>query len=101
MPTKFEQRSSQLVVTTAESLKKASEQLTQVALDMQTHGMKEALFPWTQRQWDSFDVIITLASQCLSVLPEQILAKAEKRSSKYELIDENRKLASIAKSDDR
>ena len=84
MPLKYERRNVELVTSTAESLKKAVEQLTQVAADMQQHGMKDALFPWTQRQWDCLDVIITLANQCAAVLPTQIVAKAQNRPSQYE-----------------
>ena len=68
MGVKFEWKNVELVISTAESLKKATEQLTQVAAEMQQHGMKEALFPWTQRQWDCLDVIITLSNQCVAVL---------------------------------
>ena len=86
MGVKYEWKSSELVTSTAESLKKATEQLTQVALEMQQHGMPEALFPWTQRQWDCLDVIITLASQCHAVLPAQLLAKQQNRPSQYEVM---------------
>ncbi len=84
MPLKYERKSIELVTSTAESLKKAVEQLTQVASDMQKHGMKDALLPWTQRQWDCLDVIVTLANQCVAVLPTQIIAKSQNRPSQYE-----------------
>jgi hypothetical protein len=86
MGVKYEWKSSELVTSTAESLKKATEQLTQVALEMQQHDMPQALFPWTQRQWDCLDVIITLASQCVAVLPAQMVAKAQDRPSQYEVM---------------
>ena len=86
MGIKFEWKTIELVVSTAESLKKATEQLTQVAADMQQNGMKEALFPWTQRQWDCLDVIITLTNQCHAVLPTQIIAKQQGRPSQYEVM---------------
>lgn len=86
MGVKFEWKSAELVISTAESLRKATEQLTQVAAEMQQHGMKEALFPWTQRQWDCLDVIITLASQCVAVLPAQVVAKDQGRPSQYEVM---------------
>lgn len=91
MGVKFEWKSVDLVVSTAESLKKATEQLTQVAADMQKHGMKEALFPWTQRQWDCLDVIITMASQCSAVLPAQLVAKDQGRPSQYEMMQKKSK----------
>ena len=86
MGVKFEWKTVDLVLSTAESLKKATEQLTQVAAEMEEHGMKEALFPWTQRQWDCLDVIITLANQCTAVLPSQLTAKAQNRPSQYEVM---------------
>jgi hypothetical protein len=86
MGVKFEWKNVDLVLSTAESLKKATEQLTQVATEMQQHGMKEALFPWTQRQWDCLDVIITLASQCVAHLPAQVIAKEQGRPSQYEVM---------------
>ena len=86
MGVKFEWKSVELVTTTADSLKKATEQLTQVAAEMQQHGMKEVLLPWTQRQWDCLDVIITLANQCVAVLPAQVVAKAQNRPSQYEMM---------------
>ncbi len=86
MGVKFEWKNVELVISTAESLKKATEQLTQVAAEMQQHGMKEALFPWTQRQWDCLDVIITLSNQCVAVLPAQLIAKAQGRPSQYEVM---------------
>lgn len=86
MPAKFEWKSSDLVVSTAETLKRATEQFAQVAADMQQHGLTEALFPWTQRQWDCLDVVITLANQCIAVLPTQINAKRQGRPSQYEVM---------------
>jgi hypothetical protein len=86
MGVKYEWKSSEIVASTAESLKKATEQLTQVALEMQQHGLDEALFPWTQRQWACLDVIITLANQCLAVLPAQVIAKQQERPSQYEIM---------------
>ena len=85
MPAKYELTSLELVLTTAESLKKSSEQLVQVATDMQQHGMQQALFPWTQRQWSCLDAIITLTNQCLAVLPSQVTAKTQGRPSHYEI----------------
>ena len=84
MPTKYEPKSAELVVSTAETLKNVAEQLAQVAAEMEQHGMKEALFPWTQRQWDCLDLIITLSNQCAAVLPSQVVAKQQKRPSQYE-----------------
>ena len=86
VPVKYEPKSVDVVTSTADSLKKATEQLTQVAFEMQQHHMKQALFPWTQRQWDCLDVIITLANQCLAVLPSQIVAKTQNRPSQYEVM---------------
>src|SRR5580698_10376117 len=86
MGVKFEWKTTELVISTAETLKKPTEQLTQVAVDMQQQGMKEALFPWTQRQWDCLDVIITLANQCVAVLPAQLVAKQQGRPSQYEVM---------------
>ena len=91
MAVKYEWKSVELVTSTAESLKKASENLTQVAVEMQQHDMPQALFPWTQRQWDCLDVIVTLAGQCGVVLPAQILAKAQNRPSQYEIMQERSK----------
>ena len=85
VPLKYERKSVDLILSTAESLKKVTEQFTQVAADMQQHGMTDALFPWTQRQWDCLDVVITLANQCVSHLPSQITAKSQNRQSKYEI----------------
>lgn len=84
MGLKFEWKSVDLVISTAESLKKATEQLAFVAAEMQKHEMNDALFPWTQRQWDCLDVIITLSNQCGAVLPAQLIAKAQGRPSQYE-----------------
>ena len=86
MGVKYEWKTVELITSTAESLKKATEQLTQVAAEMRHHGMTEALFPWTQRQWDCLDVVITLASTCANVLPAQILAKAQNRESQFEIM---------------
>jgi len=86
MPLKYERKSVELVISTAESLKKAVEQLTQVAQEMQQNGMEQVLLPWTQRQWDCLDVVITLANQCVAVLPTQIVAKTQNRPSQYESI---------------
>lgn len=86
MGVKYELKNVDLIISTAENLRKASEQLTQVAAEMQQHGLKEALFPWAQRQWDCLDVIVTLANQCSAVLPIQILAKQQNRPSQYELM---------------
>jgi len=85
MGVKYEWKSEEIVLTTAENLKKATELLTQVALEMQQNGMKEALFPWTQRQWDCLDIVLTLAHQCQAVLPAQIAAKKQNRPSQFEL----------------
>lgn len=84
MPAKFEYKNTDLVITTAQTLKKATRQFEQVAADMKKNGMTEALFPWTQRQWECLDVVITLANQCVAVLPSQIDAKAKNRPSVYE-----------------
>lgn len=86
MPTKYERKSVDLILSTAESLKKATEQFTQIAAEMQQYGMTEAYFPWTQHQWSCVDTIITLASNCVSVLPAQILAKIQNRESQYEIM---------------
>lgn len=86
MPRTYERKSLELILSTAESLKRATEQLTQVAADMQQHDMKEALFPWTDRQWTCLDVMITLANQCVAVLPAQITAKMQNRPSQYEIV---------------
>ncbi|WP_010587998.1 hypothetical protein [Schlesneria paludicola] len=86
MGVKYERKSVDLILSTAESLKKATEQFAQVAAEMQHHGMTDALFPWTQRQWDCLDVVITLASTCANVLPAQILAKAQNRESQFEIM---------------
>jgi hypothetical protein len=83
---KYEWKTIEMVSSTAEALKKASEQLTQVAYEMQQHDLRSALFPWTQRQWDCHDVIVTLANQCVAVLPAQILAKAQNRPSQFEIM---------------
>ena len=88
MGVKYEWKSLDLLLSTTESLKKATEQLAQVAVDMQQHGMNEALFPWTQRQWDCLDVLITLTNQCVAVLPSQITAKAQGRESQYEIMQQ-------------
>lgn len=85
MGVKYEWKSEEIVISTAEILKKATEQLTQVALEMQQNGLKEALFPWTQRQWDCLDVVVTLAHQCQAVLPAQVIAKKQGRPSQFEL----------------
>lgn len=86
MGTKYEWKSVDVITSTAESLKTATEQFVQVAAELQQHGMKEALFPWTQRQWDCLDTIITLANQCVAVLPAQIIAKKQNRPSQYEMM---------------
>jgi hypothetical protein len=86
MAFKFERKNVEMIVSTAESLKKVVEQLTQVAADMQTHGMTEAFFPWTKRQWDCLDVIVIMSNHCVTALPSQILAKTQNRPSRYELI---------------
>jgi len=86
MGVKYEQRDLDQITSTAESLKKAAEQLTQVAIEMHEHGLADALFPWTKRQFDCLDVIITLASQCQMIIPAQILAKKQGRQSKYEVM---------------
>jgi hypothetical protein len=91
VPVKYESKSVDVVVSTAESLKKATEQLAQVAAEMQQHHLKVALFPWTQRQWDCLDVVITLANQCVAVLPTQIVAKAQNRPSQYETMQKRSK----------
>ena len=91
MPVKYELKSAEVVTSTAESLKKATEQLTQVAFEMQQHNLKQALFPWTQRQWDCLDVVITLANQCIAVLPSQIVAKTQNRPSQYEIMQKRSK----------
>ena len=91
MGVKYEWKTVEIVSSTAESLKKAAEQLTQVVAEMQQHDMKKALFPWTQRQWDCHDVILTLANQCFAVLPAQTLAKAQNRKSQYEIMQERSK----------
>jgi hypothetical protein len=91
VPVKYEVKTVDVVASTAESLKKATEQLTQVAADMQQHNLKSALFPWTQRQWDCLDVVITLANQCVAVLPTQIVAKAQNRPSQYETMQKRSK----------
>ncbi|MEI8018050.1 MAG: hypothetical protein WCH39_07595 [Schlesneria sp.] len=91
MPVKYEVKGVDVVTSTAESLKKATEQLTQVAYEMQQHDLKQALFPWTQRQWDCLDVIITLANQCVAVLPAQIIAKSQNRPSQYEIMQKRSK----------
>lgn len=91
MPVKYESKSVDVVTSTAESLKKATEQLAQVAYEMQQHNLKQALFPWTQRQWDCLDVVITLANQCVAVLPSQIVAKTQNRPSQYEIMQKRSK----------
>jgi hypothetical protein len=91
MPVKYESKSIDLVTSTAESLKKATEQLTQVAFEMQQNHLKQALFPWTQRQWDCLDVVLTLANQCVAVLPSQIVAKTQNRPSQYEIMQKRSK----------
>ncbi|HEY0984085.1 MULTISPECIES: hypothetical protein [unclassified Schlesneria] len=91
MPLKYESKSAEMVASTAESLKKATEQLTQVAMEMQQHKLTHALFPWTQRQWDCLDVIITMANQCVAVLPAQIVAKNQGRPSQYEIMQKRSK----------
>lgn len=86
MPTTYHWTNSETVISTAEILKKAAEQLTQVALDMQQHKMSKVLLPWSQRQFDCLDVIVTLTGQCVAVLPAQIVAKQQNRPSQYELM---------------
>lgn len=91
MGIKYEWRTAEVVTSTANSLKRATEQLTQVALDMQRHELKQALFPWTQHQWNCLDVVITMASQCQAVLPTQILARQQNRPSQFEVIQKKSK----------
>ncbi len=97
MPAKFEKKSLEIILSTAETLKKVTEQLSQVAADMQQNGMKEALLPWTQRQWDCLDVIITLANQSVAVLPAQIVAKSQNRPSQYEVMQKKSKRDAAAR----
>jgi hypothetical protein len=87
MPRRFERKSVELVTSTAESLKTVTEQFTQVAAIMNEHGMADAMFPWTQHQWDCLDVVINLANQCLAELPAQIAAKSQNRPSKYDAME--------------
>jgi hypothetical protein len=86
VPLKYEPQSVANVLGTAESLKKAAEQLTQVAMDMQQHGLNEALFPWTQHQWTCLDIITKLAGQSVADLPVQIAARQQGRLSKFDLL---------------
>lgn len=86
MPVCYTPKDIDVIVSTADSLKTAAAQLMQVAADMQQAKMKEALFPWTDRQWSCLDVIVTLANQCVAVLPSQIMAKTQNRPSQYELV---------------
>jgi hypothetical protein len=86
MPTTYHWTDAEMVLSTAESLKKAATQLTQVANDMQQNGMSKVLLPWSQRQFDCLDVIVTLAGQCVAVLPTQVMAKKQNRPSQYELM---------------
>jgi hypothetical protein len=83
--TRYEWKSREILIITAEALKQASEQLTQVAVDMQQRGMSDALFPWTTRQNDCLKIIGELAKQCLDAIPLQIIAKAQNRPSCFEL----------------
>ncbi len=85
MGQKYEWQSLDNVETTAAALQEAASHLVAVALAMRENAMQQALFPWTQRQWDCLDVIITLGSQCESVIPSQVTAKRQNRPSQYEI----------------
>ena len=91
MPVTYNWVSAEIVLSTAESLKKVAEQLTQVAYEMQQHGMKKALFPWTPRQDQCHDLIVKLANQCVTDLPAQTLAKSQNRPSIYEQMQQKSK----------
>lgn len=79
---------SEVVTLAADALKKAAEQFTQVALEMQQNGLEQALFPWNQRQDDCIELVLTLAGQCQVMLPSQILARQQQRPSRLEIVQE-------------
>lgn len=86
MGQKYEWQSLANIETTAAALQEVASQLVHVAMKMRENSMEQALFPWTQRQWDSLDVMITLGSECSLVIPAQVTAKQQNRPSKYEVI---------------
>lgn len=84
MGIKYERRTLIDVETTAEGLQEAASHLVGVASAMREAGMDTALFPWTKRQWDAFDLVAALAAQCAIAIPLQVKAKAQGRPSIYE-----------------
>lgn len=100
MGKKFELKSAAEVESTAEALGEATASLTKVLMKMRDAKMETAHFPWTQRQWDSLDVIITLASQCEAVIQAQVVAHQQGRPSQFAVIKQ-RSARDVAKRTER
>lgn len=77
----FNKISIDQLVVSAEAISNVAAQLTSVIQQMQAAGMDEAFFRWAQRQWDSQDVMETLARSCVEDLPAQITAFKQGRPS--------------------
>ena len=88
MPVTYTKQPREIVASTAEALKTASEQLMQVAAAMEASGLEQGYFRWTQRQWDCLDVVTELCSQSVAMMPHQVLAKAQNRPCCYEIIQQ-------------
>ncbi len=88
MGIRYQRISVKHITSTADALRASAENLAKVAMDMQASGMNDALFTWTQNQWKSLEAVITLCSQCVIVLPAQILAKQQGRLSTFEITKE-------------
>ncbi len=71
---------------TIEALGGAVAALTEVLGKMQSAGMMEAYFPWTNRQWSAQDVITVLGDECKTKIQSQVNAFKQGRPSEYEKI---------------
>lgn len=71
---------------TIEALTGAIAGMTEAMQKMQDAGMGEAYFPWTERQWQAQDVIVTLGDECKTKIQSQVNAFRQGRPSEYERI---------------
>lgn len=87
MGAKLEVVSRDELLTAAESLSKVADAMNQAAIDMQAFGgMTELRLPWSQRQWDAIELIITLGANVATLSPSQFVAHKLKRPSIQEKV---------------
>lgn len=81
---KYEWRTRDEVLATANDLRKAAEKLVALAEKMKDASFGEAIFPWSQATFDAMQAIRELPGLSDVMLDNQIAAKEEKKPSKYE-----------------